>query len=74
MSIPAKMHAVVLTGHGGFDQLEYHENRPIPGTAAAEARLRVGACGLDNTHINIRTALYSETACEGIGDAGGEAG
>jgi hypothetical protein len=30
MTLPTTMRAVVLTGHGGMDKLEYHEDWPTP--------------------------------------------
>lgn len=55
------MRAVVLTGHGDLEKLEYHENWPKPTAAAGEALIRVGACGLNNTDINTRTGWYSKS-------------
>ena len=37
------MHAVVLTGHGGLDKLEYREDWPTPQPANGEVLVRVGA-------------------------------
>lgn len=74
MPVPAKMRAVVLTGHGGLDKLEYHEDWPTPQPGAGEVLVRVGACGLNNTDINTRTAWYSKSVTEGITDAGGKGG
>jgi NADPH:quinone reductase-like Zn-dependent oxidoreductase len=68
------MRAVVLTGHGGLDKLEYREDWPTPRPAPDEVLVRVGACGLNNTDINTRTAWYSKTVREGITDAGGREG
>ena len=28
--LPKAMHAVVLTGHGGFDKMEYRNDVPVP--------------------------------------------
>ena len=28
--LPKTMHAVVLTGHGGFDKMEYRNDVPVP--------------------------------------------
>lgn len=72
MSVPKTMRAVVLTGHGGLDKLEYREDWPTPVPAAGEVLVRVGACGLNNTDINTRTAWYSKTVTAGITDAGGK--
>ena len=74
MNLPETMRAMVLTGHGGLDKLEYHQNWPAPVPAAGEVLLRVGACGLNNTDINTRTAWYSKSVTEGITDAGGKQG
>ncbi len=74
MSVPETMRAVVLTGHGGLDKLEYREDWPTPIPGPGEVLVRVGACGLNNTDINTRTAWYSKTVTEGISDAGGKQG
>jgi NADPH:quinone reductase-like Zn-dependent oxidoreductase len=68
------MCAVVLTGHGGLDKLEYHQDWPTPQPASGEVLVRVGACGLNNTDINTRTAWYSKSVTEGITDAGDSQG
>ena len=36
--------------------------------------IKVGACGLNNTDINTRTAWYSKTVTDGITEAGGKGG
>jgi len=74
MVVAATMRAVVLTGHGGLDRLEYREDWPTPVPAHNEVLVRVGACGLNNTDINTRTAWYSKTVTEGITDDGGKGG
>lgn len=61
MTRPTSMRAVILTGHGGLDKLEYREDWPIPAPAAGEVLIKVGACGLNNTDINTRTAWYSKS-------------
>ncbi len=60
-SIPSKMRAVVLTGHGGMDKLEFHADWPVPAPAEGEVLIRVHACGLNNTDVNTRTAWYSQS-------------
>jgi NADPH:quinone reductase-like Zn-dependent oxidoreductase len=62
------MRAVVLTGHGGLDKLEYHEDVPIPVPAPGEALIEVSACGMNNTDINTRTGWYSKTVTTGTTD------
>ena len=74
MAVPDKMRAVVLTGHGGLERLEYREDWPTPQAGAGEVLVRVGACGLNNTDINTRTAWYSKSVSEGITDAGASEG
>jgi len=68
------MKAIVLTGHGGLDKLEYHLDWPSPEPTAGEVQIKVGACGLNNTDINTRTAWYSKSVTEGITDSGGKEG
>ena len=68
------MKAVVLTGHGGLDKLEYREDWPVPQPGPGEVIVKVGACGLNNTDVNTRTAWYSDKVTEGITDAGGKGG
>ena len=75
MVIPDKtMRAVVLTGHGGLDKLDYRGDWPTPVADKGEVIVKVGACGLNNTDINTRTAWYSKSVTEGITDSGGKSG
>ena len=70
MSVPDTMKAVVLTGHGGLDQLVYHEDWPTPTAKENEVLIKVAACGLNNTDINTRSGWYSKTVSEATtGDA-----
>ena len=73
-ALPTSMQAFVLTGHGGFDKLELRNDWPTPQPRHGEVVIRVGACGLNNTDINTRTAWYSEPVTEGITDQGGQVG
>jgi len=50
--IPGTMNAMVLTGHGGLEKLEFHQDWPTPSPVPGEALIRVGACGLNNTDVN----------------------
>ena len=68
------MAAVLLTGHGGLDKLEYVEDFPTPVADKGEVLIKVGACGLNNTDINTRTAWYSKKVTEGITNEGGKDG
>jgi NADPH:quinone reductase-like Zn-dependent oxidoreductase len=67
------MRAVYLTGHGGFDKLELREDAPTPHPGAGEVLISVGACGMNNTDINTRTAWYSRSVTQAT-NAGGGAG
>jgi len=55
------MRAILLTGHGDYDKLEYREDVAIPQPAPHQVLLRIRACGLNNTDINTRTAWYSKS-------------
>lgn len=72
--LPSTMRAVVLTGHGGFDKLEFRRDRAVPKPGAGDALIRVGACGLNNTDINTRTGWYNKAVRDGTTASGGEAG
>lgn len=55
--VAGTMRAMVLTGHGGLDKLVLRDvPRPRPGRG--EILIKVGACGVNNTEINTRTAWY----------------
>ena len=62
--LPETMNAFVLIGHGDFDQLQWQENWPTPQASSDEVVIKVGACGLNNTDINTRTAWYSKAVSE----------
>ncbi len=55
--IPAEMKAVVTTGHGRLDKLDYR-TVPVPAPAADEVLVKVAACGLNNTDIWTREGRY----------------
>ena len=54
----SSMKAVVTTGNGGYDKLEYRDV-PIPVLAPGEVLLQVLAAGVNNTEINTRLGWYS---------------
>lgn len=72
-SIPRTMHAVLLTGHGGYDMLSYREDVPVPVPGDGEVLIRVGGAGVNNTDINTRTGWYSKSVRSAT-DAGGDDG
>ena len=61
------MKAVVTTGNGGYDKLEYRDV-PIPEPAPGEVLLQVLAAGVNNTEINTRLGWYSSTVTTGTAD------
>ena len=64
MSLPDTMRAMVTTGHGGLEVLEWNETWPRPEPAAGEVLVKVGACGLNNTDVNTRSGWYSKAVTE----------
>ena len=60
--LPSTMHAVQLTGHGGFDRLEYRGGLPLPVPGPDEVLIHVRAAGVNNTDINMRVGWYSKAA------------
>ncbi|MBW0146273.1 alcohol dehydrogenase family protein [Marinobacter sp. CAU 1620] len=68
------MKAVVTTGNGGYDKLDYRDV-PIPVPGPGEVLLRVLAAGVNNTEINTRLGWYSssvEGGTEQLSDAAGD--
>ena len=62
MTIPNTIHAVLLTGHGGPDMLEYHTDVPVPSPMPGELLIRTAAAGVNNTDINTRIGWGSKAA------------
>ena len=71
--LPTTMAAVVLTGHGGFEMLEYREDVALPVPGADEVLINVTAAGINNTDINTRIGWYSKQV-EGDTNSGGAGG
>ena len=59
-SLPERMMAVYLTGHGGLEKLEYRDDIKVPVPGADEVLIKVGAAGVNNTDINTRIGWYSK--------------
>lgn len=59
--IPPTMNAVILTGHGGPEKLEYRTDWTTPEPGPDEVLIKVGACGMNNTDVNTRVGWYSKT-------------
>lgn len=70
MTVPKTMRAVVLTGHGGLDRLDYREDILVPDPRDDEVLIEVAACGMNNTDINTRTGWYSKSVSGATGDSG----
>lgn len=64
MTLPATMKAMVLKGHGGLDQIVWHEDWPTPRPDPGQVLIKVGACGLNNTDVNTRSGWYSKTVSD----------
>jgi NADPH:quinone reductase-like Zn-dependent oxidoreductase len=52
------MRAVLLTGFGGPDKLDYRADVPDPAAGPGEVRIRVGATAVNNTDIWTREGAY----------------
>ncbi len=58
------MKAVVTTGNGGYDKLDYRDV-PVPVPGPGEVLLKVLAAGVNNTEINTRLGWYSSSVTGG---------
>ncbi|HEX3383187.1 MAG TPA: alcohol dehydrogenase family protein [Paraburkholderia sp.] len=56
--LPKTMKAVVLSAHGGLDQLVYRDDVPVPSCGPGEVLIDVTACGLNNTDVWVRQGAY----------------
>ena len=76
MTIAANMRAVLLTGHGGYDKLNFRDDVPLPIPGPNDVLIRVAAAGVNNTDINTRIGWYSKAVAEAtdVGAASGIAG
>ena len=57
LELPKTMKAIVLTGHGGLDKLQYMD-RPLPNLNNDEVLIEVHACGMNNTDVWVRQGAY----------------
>ena len=64
MTIAANMRAVLLTGHGGYDKLDFRDDVPVPKPGPKDVLIRVAAAGVNNTDINTRIGWYSKAVAE----------
>jgi len=62
------MKAVVTTGNGGYDRLDYRDV-PIPELLSGEVLVQVLAAGMNNTEINTRLGWYSDSVTAATNDS-----
>jgi len=67
------MRAVLLTGHGGYDKLNFRDDVPVPNPGLNDVLIRVAAAGVNNTDINTRIGWYSKAVAEAT-DVGAASG
>jgi NADPH:quinone reductase-like Zn-dependent oxidoreductase len=72
--IPTHMAAVLLTGYGGLDKLEYREDVAVPRPGPGEVLIQVHAAGVNNTDINTRSGWYNQAVKTGTEAAGAQSG
>ena len=70
LAISKNMHAVVLTGHGGLEKLEYQTDVRVPTPKQGELLIRTAAAGVNNTDINTRIGWYSKAVQEATNTGG----
>ena len=61
MDLPHTMRAVLWTGFGGQEKLEYREDIAVPKPKPDDVLIKVGACGCNNTDIWNREGAYGKT-------------
>jgi NADPH:quinone reductase-like Zn-dependent oxidoreductase len=66
------MKAVLWKGYGGYDQLEYREDVPVPQPEDGSVLIKIGAASVNNTDINTRIGWYSRAVSEGTTDTGAD--
>ncbi|WP_241697342.1 alcohol dehydrogenase catalytic domain-containing protein [Vreelandella salicampi] len=57
-NLPTRMAAMVLTGHGGIEKLEYRVDVPVPTPGPGEVLVQVTATAKNNTDRKAREGLY----------------
>ncbi len=63
------MRAMLLTGYGGVDKLQYRVDYPVPKPGVGEVLVKVAACGVNNTDVWTREGAYGaeeQSAWQGI--------
>ena len=72
--IPEFMRAVLLTGHGGFEKLDYRDDVLTPEPGPDDVLVRVAASSVNNTDINTRLSWYADDIDEGVTAGAGAKG
>jgi NADPH:quinone reductase-like Zn-dependent oxidoreductase len=67
--LPDLMTAVLTTGHGGYEVLQYRNDVRRPEPAFGEVLIRVCAAAVNNTDINTRIGWYSKSVSTATSDA-----
>jgi NADPH:quinone reductase-like Zn-dependent oxidoreductase len=67
--LPQFMTAILTTGHGGYEMLEYRDDVRRPEPQAGEVLIQVGAAAVNNTDINTRIGWYSKSVSTATSDA-----
>jgi NADPH:quinone reductase-like Zn-dependent oxidoreductase len=70
--IPDAMKAVLWKGYGGYDQLEFREDVPVPRPEDGAVLVQIGAASVNNTDINTRIGWYSRAVSKGTNDSGAD--
>ncbi len=71
-TLPETMAAVLLTGHGGFEVLDYRTDIPVPTPGDGEVLINVAAAGVNNTDINTRIGWYSKKVTDATNNGGAD--
>ncbi len=64
------MSAVLLTGHGGLEKLDYRTDVAVPEPAKGEVLIQVAAAGINNTDVNTRIGWYSKAVDSATNEGG----
>jgi NADPH:quinone reductase-like Zn-dependent oxidoreductase len=73
-ALPTHMAAVLLTGYGGLDKLDYREDVTVPAAGPGEVLIQVSAAGINNTDINTRSGWYNQAVKTGTEVEGAQSG
>lgn len=68
MPVPDHMSAVLLTGHGGLEKLEYRTDIAVPEPGPHDVLIALTAAGINNTDVNTRIGWYDQSVITGTTD------